>query len=65
MTETHAVRIADGRIVEHVVGDNAFHMPHQELVLWRMPFPQATPDPSPQLASIVTPAAATGRREPR
>ncbi len=65
MTETHAVRIADGRIVEHVVGDNAFHMPYQELVLWRMPFPQATPDPSPQLASIVTPAAATGRREPR
>ncbi len=40
MTETHAVRISDGRIVEHVVGDNPFHMPCQELVAWQVPFPE-------------------------
>ncbi len=61
MAETHSFRLERGRIVEHVVGDNAFHMPYQELVLWRMPFPQATPDPSPQLASVVTPGGAIGR----
>jgi hypothetical protein len=53
MTETHLLRVADDRIVEHVVGDNTFHMPYQELVLWRMPFPETTPDPSPEIASIV------------
>jgi hypothetical protein len=35
------------RITEHVAGDNAFHMPHQELVAWQMPFPEHTPDPAP------------------
>jgi 8-hydroxy-5-deazaflavin:NADPH oxidoreductase len=44
MTETHAVRLADGQIIEQVVGDNSFHMPHQELVAWQMPFAEAAPD---------------------
>jgi ketosteroid isomerase-like protein len=51
MTETHAVRLAGGRITEHVVGDNTFHMPHQELVTWQMPFPERTPDPAPPITS--------------
>jgi hypothetical protein len=50
MTETHVVRISARRITEHVVGDNTFHMPHQELVVWRMPFAAATPDPAPPIA---------------
>jgi quinol monooxygenase YgiN/ketosteroid isomerase-like protein len=45
MSETHAVRIRDGRIVEQFVGDNNFSMPHQELVSWKMDFPRETPDP--------------------
>lgn len=53
MTETHAVRIEDGRITEQVVGDNAFHMPYQELVAWQMPFPEHTPDPAPPIASVM------------
>jgi ketosteroid isomerase-like protein len=57
MTETHVVRLAGGRIVEHVVGDNAFHMPHQELVTWKMPFPESTPDPAPEIASVTAPTA--------
>ena len=57
MTETHAVRIAGGRITEHFVGDNAFHMPHQELVTWQMPFPEDTPDPTPPITSVPVPAA--------
>jgi hypothetical protein len=32
MSETHAVRLRGGRIVEQLVGDNNFSMPHQELV---------------------------------
>jgi RNA polymerase sigma factor (sigma-70 family) len=53
MTETHALRIADGLIIEHIVGDNAFHMPYQELVLWKMPYRESTPDPSAEIASAV------------
>jgi ketosteroid isomerase-like protein len=47
MSETHAVRVRDGRIVEQFVGDNNFSMPHQELVTWKMDFPRDTPDPNP------------------
>ena len=46
MSETHAVRLRDGRIAEQFVGDNNFSMPHQELVTWKMDFPRDTPDPS-------------------
>ena len=49
MSETHAVRLRDGRIVEQFVGDNNFSMPHQELVTWAMDFPRDTPDPAPAL----------------
>jgi quinol monooxygenase YgiN len=49
MSETHAVRLRDGRIVVQFVGDNNFSMPHQELVTWAMDFPRDTPDPSPVL----------------
>lgn len=49
MSETHAVRLLDGRIVEQFVGDNNFSMPHQELVTWGMDFPRDTPDPAPAL----------------
>jgi predicted ester cyclase len=56
MTETHAVRLAGGRIVEQVVGDNSFHMPYQELVVWRMPYAEAIPDPAPEIASVTAPA---------
>jgi ketosteroid isomerase-like protein len=55
MTETHVVRLAGGRITEHVIGDNSFHMPHQELVAWRMPYAEATPDPAPAIASVAAP----------
>src|SRR5919202_1109199 len=47
MSETHAVRLRDGRISEQVVGDNNFSLPHQELVSWGMDFPRDTPDPVP------------------
>jgi uncharacterized protein YciI len=50
MSETHAVRLHGGRIVEQFVGDNNFSMPHQELVTWGMDFPRDTPDPSPVIA---------------
>jgi quinol monooxygenase YgiN/predicted ester cyclase len=50
MSETHAVRLTDGRIVEQFVGDNNFSMPYQELVSWEMEFPRETPDPGPVLA---------------
>jgi uncharacterized protein YciI len=50
MSETHAVRLRDGRIVEQFVGDNNFSMPHQELVTWGMDFPRETPDPNPPIA---------------
>jgi quinol monooxygenase YgiN len=51
MSETHAVRLREGRIVEQFVGDNNFSMPHQELVTWGMDFPRDTPDPSPVVMS--------------
>ena len=57
MTETHVVRVARGRIIEHIVGDNSFHMPHQELVTWRMPFAEDTPDPAPAITSVVAPTS--------
>jgi quinol monooxygenase YgiN len=50
MSETHAVRLRDGKIVEQVVGDNNFSIPHQELVAWGMTFPRDTPDPHPVVA---------------
>jgi len=54
MSETHAVRLRHGKIVEQFVGDNNFSMPHQELVTWGMKFPTDTPDPQP----VITEAAA-------
>jgi len=56
MSETHAVRLQDGKIVEQFVGDNNFSIPHQELVTWAMDFPRETPDPHP---AIVEAAAAS------
>jgi hypothetical protein len=50
MSETHAVRLRAGRIVEQFVGDNNFSMPYQELVRWGMDFPRDTPDPAPVIA---------------
>jgi quinol monooxygenase YgiN len=50
MSETHAVRIRDQKIVEQFVGDNNFSMPYQELVAWSMDFPRETPDPHPVIA---------------
>jgi quinol monooxygenase YgiN len=50
MSETHAVRLRDGRIVEQFVGDNNFSIPHQELVTWGLDFPRDTPDPVPAIA---------------
>jgi 8-hydroxy-5-deazaflavin:NADPH oxidoreductase len=47
MSETHAVRLRAGKIIEDFAGDNNFAMPYQELVAWRMDFPRDTPDPSP------------------
>lgn len=47
MSETHAVRLRNGKIVEQFVGDNNFSIPHQELVSWQMQFPRDTPDPYP------------------
>jgi quinol monooxygenase YgiN/predicted ester cyclase len=49
MSETHAVRLREGKIVEQFVGDNNFSIPHQELVSWGMEFPRDTPDPQPVL----------------
>ena len=50
MSETHAVRLRDGKIVEEFVGDNNFSIPRQQLVAWQMDFPRETPDPDPVLA---------------
>jgi predicted dinucleotide-binding enzyme len=47
MSETHAIRLREGRIVEQFVGDNNFSMPYQELAVWKMDFPRDTPDPNP------------------
>ncbi|MBO0878890.1 MAG: NAD(P)-binding domain-containing protein [Mycobacterium sp.] len=47
MSETHAVRVRNDKIVEQFVGDNNFALPYQELVTWQMAFPRDTPDPNP------------------
>lgn len=52
MSETHAVRLREGKIVEQFVGDNNFAMPYQELVTWKMDFPRETPDPHPAIADV-------------
>ncbi len=61
MTETHSIRISDDLIVEQFVGDNTFQMPHLDLVVLGIEFPQETPDPSPETISAQAPpgAAAT------
>jgi hypothetical protein len=60
MSETHALRLRDGKIVEQFVGDNNFAVPYQELVAWKMDFPRDTPDPSPVIAE----ASARGKPSP-
>ncbi|MDQ3865646.1 MAG: nuclear transport factor 2 family protein [Actinomycetota bacterium] len=59
MSETHAVRLREGKIIEQFVGDNNFSMPYQELVAWGMEFPRDTPDPNPVIveASADVPAS--------
>jgi 8-hydroxy-5-deazaflavin:NADPH oxidoreductase len=54
MSETHAVRLLNGKIVEQFVGDNNFAMPYQELVAWQMDFPRDTPDPNPAITEATT-----------
>jgi ketosteroid isomerase-like protein len=54
-TETHSVRIREGRIVEQWVGDNSFQMPYMDLVSWGMDFPRNTPDPDPEIVSASEP----------
>ncbi len=56
MTETHTVRIRDGRFHEQIVGDNTFQMPHLDLVVLGMEFPEHTPDPSGEIVSAQAPA---------
>jgi quinol monooxygenase YgiN len=60
MSETHAVRLREGRIVEQFVGDNNFSIPHQELVSWGLDFPRDTPDPSPVIAEATSTRATAG-----
>jgi SnoaL-like domain len=60
MSETHAVRLRDGKIVEQFVGDNTFSMPYQELVVWQMQFPRETPDPN----QVIVEASARFRETP-
>jgi predicted dinucleotide-binding enzyme/predicted ester cyclase len=60
MTETHSIRIRNGRIVEQWVGDNSFQMPYQELVEWRMDFPRDTPDPLSPILSVTAPQPTLG-----
>jgi quinol monooxygenase YgiN/predicted ester cyclase len=56
MTETHAIRVRDGRITEEWVGDNGLQLPRHELVVWKMDFPRDTFDPQPEVASARHPA---------
>jgi ketosteroid isomerase-like protein len=51
MTETHMIRIRDGRIVEQIVGDNTFQMPYLELVVRKVEVQWETPDPAPEIIS--------------
>ena len=62
MTETHSIRIRDDQIVEQLVGDNTFQMPHLDLVVLGMQFPYETPDPSPEIVSAQAPAEAATTR---
>jgi ketosteroid isomerase-like protein len=57
MSETHSIRLRNGRIVEQWVGDNTFSMPHQELVEWGMDFPRDTPDPQSPILEVSAPRA--------
>jgi predicted ester cyclase len=50
-TETHTLRLRDGRIIEQVVGHNNLVMAHMALVLWEITYPQSTPDPAPAIRS--------------
>jgi ketosteroid isomerase-like protein len=54
MPETHAITLRDGKIARLVVGDNGFAMPHQELVTWKMDYPNGTDDPDPPLGPAST-----------
>lgn len=67
MSETHAVRLRDGKIVEEFVGDNNFSIPHQELVAWQMDFPRETPDPNPVIAdaNVADAGSRNSRRSPQ
>jgi SnoaL-like domain len=58
-TETHMVRIRDGRIHEQVVGDTTFQMPYLELVVRKIEVPWETPDPAPE---IISAGGTEGRR---
>lgn len=64
MSETHAVRLREGKIVEQFVGDNNFAIPHQELVSWGMEFPRDTPDPRPVLTEAGGVADSANKDEP-
>lgn len=59
MSETHSIRIREGRIVEEWVGDSPFQLPHQELVVFGMDFPENTPDPEPVIMEASAPSQAT------
>jgi hypothetical protein len=50
-TETHMVRIREGRIHEQIVADNTFQMPYLELVVRQVEVQWETPDPAPEIAS--------------
>lgn len=63
MSETHAVRLRDGKIVEDFVGDNNFAVPYQELVSWKMDFPRDTPDPEPVVAESPAVRRATSTQD--
>ena len=60
MTETHSLRIRDGRIVEQLVGDNTFQMPYMDLVVWKMQFPTDNPDPNTEIFVAEAPRGARG-----
>ena len=60
MTETHSIRVRDGKIVEQWVGDNSFQMPYMDLVTWKMDFPADTPDPNPEIIAVSAAASRPG-----
>ena len=59
MSETHAMRLRDGRVSEQAVGDNNFSLPRQELVSWDMDFPRDTPDSEPVIIESAVGAPAS------